>query len=91
MGPRVDVVAVGTGLTYRWLREGVELPEATSSSLRLTRVGSAAVYECVISDACGTVVTEGVRVDVCAGDYDADGFIDFFDDADVVAVFEGGC
>lgn len=54
-----SVTANGSNLTYRWRRNGTDIPGATSPSLVLTNVtqANAGTYDCVVSGACGPAVT----------------------------------
>ncbi len=80
----VSVVGIGVGeLQYRWRRDGVPLQDiegriggASSPVLALgTRGLSPAGYDCLISNGCGTVVSESVAIVTCAVDFDCDGSV----------------
>ena len=46
---------------------------------------------CVITNACGeSIISNVVRLTVCAADFNCDGVMDFFDYLDFVAAFAGG-
>ncbi len=53
-----SVTASGTGLTYQWRKDGVNIPNATSRILNLGAVetSDAGTYDVVVSGTCGTVV-----------------------------------
>ena len=56
-----SVVAAGTApLLYQWQKDGVDIDEATQSSLTLTNVsaGAAAGYSCVVSNTIGFATSE---------------------------------
>ena len=54
-----NVQATGTGLTYRWQRDQVDLPGTDSATLRLSAVSAADVgaYRVIVSNAGGTVTS----------------------------------
>jgi len=54
-----SVTATGTNLTYRWRRNGTDIPGATQASLVITNVTSAQAgsYDCVVTGSCGQLVT----------------------------------
>jgi hypothetical protein len=89
---RLDVVAVGMSMTYQWRRDGVPIEFATESVYEDVFPGDSrpGLYDCVITNPCGEVVSEAVRYAPCLADYDCSGFIDFFDYADFVTDFETG-
>jgi uncharacterized repeat protein (TIGR01451 family) len=53
------VTATGTNLSYQWRKNGVNIPEATTSGLTLLNVKAtdAGNYDVVISNSCGTVTS----------------------------------
>jgi hypothetical protein len=89
---RLDIVAVGMGMTYQWRRDGVPIEFATESVYEDVFPGDSqpGLYDCIITNPCGEVVSEAVRYAPCVADHDCNGFIDFFDYADFVADFETG-
>jgi hypothetical protein len=91
----VGVNAIGP-VSFSWRRDGISMdrtqnPTAGTSRLVLGTVapGDGAIYDCVVTAACGEVVSAGVRAAACAGDFNCDAFVDFFDYAEFVACFEG--
>jgi len=57
-----SVSATGAGLTYQWRKNSTNLSGATSETLTLNNVvaGDAGLYDCVISNPCGSSVTSNV-------------------------------
>lgn len=61
----VEVAASGSGpLQYRWLHNGSEVPQATEPRYIIPVVGAQSVglYECVVSNGCGSAVSEKATV-----------------------------
>ncbi len=61
-----SVSATGTGLNYQWLKDGLALPGATSSTLTLNNVASvhAGPYAVVVRGTCGNAVTNSATLTV---------------------------
>ncbi len=61
-----SVSATGTGLNYQWLKDGLALPGATSSTLTLNNVASvhAGTYAVVVRGTCGNAVTNSATLTV---------------------------
>jgi hypothetical protein len=96
----LTVATSGTGpFTYQWRKNSVEIdatanPSAATATLQLSSLGvlDAASYDCVVRNSCGEVTTQHAALEICAADYNCDGFLDFFDYSDFVECFEtGGC
>lgn len=53
------VSAIGTGLTYQWQKNSVDIPSATSTSYTIPAVAGsdAANYRCVVTGTCGTLIS----------------------------------
>jgi hypothetical protein len=64
-------------------------------TIHRARIGDAGGYSVVFGDDCGSAVGGPAAVEVlpasCAPDFNADGFVDFFDYSGFVAAFEAGC
>jgi len=84
------VTAEGNGpFTYQWRRDGAPLSDdcriqgATSASLSIqsVRADDGALYDCVVSNACGEVIAEGasLRVSELTGDLDCNCQVDLTD------------
>lgn len=60
------IEATGTGLTYQWQKNGVNLPGETGNNLVLPLVTSsdAAVYRCILAGTCGTVFSNPATLTV---------------------------
>jgi hypothetical protein len=61
-----EVQAEGEGLRYQWRRDGVDLPDATTSVLVIAPLSAsdAGSYEVLVSNECGTVASGSARLDV---------------------------
>src|SRR5690606_2583184 len=61
-----NVVASGTDLSYRWLKDGMEITNATSSTftIDLTKVTDAGVYRAKVENSKGSVTSEPVTLTV---------------------------
>ncbi|MGE0481092.1 MAG: PQQ-dependent sugar dehydrogenase [Phycisphaerae bacterium] len=87
------VVATGTGLSYQWQRNGVNIGGATSATLNLSGVTTAEAgdYRVIVSSACGSrtsnVATLTVRI---PGDANCDGAVVNFDIDAFVLGLTGG-
>ena len=62
----LSVVASGTGLTYQWKKEGVDIATATSSSYTITGalVADSGNYSVLVTGACGSILSDIVMVTV---------------------------
>ncbi len=60
------VVATGTGLTYQWQKNTVNIPGATSASYTINNIGStdAASYRVVITGTCGNLTSSAATLTV---------------------------
>ncbi|XVJ58279.1 MAG: hypothetical protein HEQ23_02325 [Tepidisphaera sp.] len=96
--------AVGVNLDYRWYKNGSPLLNSariSGADTRLLRIqnvepADSAVYECRIATGCDTKPVSAflavqAPANPCPVDFNADGFLDFFDYADYVQAFEEGC
>lgn len=61
-----SVAATGTGLTYQWQKDGVNLVGETSAGLNLAGVTAAdnGIYRCIITGACGSLISNGASLTV---------------------------
>lgn len=97
---RLRVEASGPGfLSYQWRRNGKPLVGeqyiwgADRAELRLDRlrVADAGVFDCVVSNACGSTISEPAEVIVlCPGDLNGDGQSDWPDVMLFLDLFEAG-
>jgi WD40 repeat protein len=78
-------------LTYAWRKDSVLIdilanPSADKPILVLTNIlpADAGQYDCIVSDACESVVSDGATFVICSGEYNCDGGVD---GADVAAFF----
>lgn len=64
----LSVVAAGTGLTYQWKKEGVDIPTATSASYTITGalVAASGNYTVLVTGACGTLLSDVAVLTVTA-------------------------
>ncbi|MEK6702445.1 MAG: hypothetical protein AABZ53_09290 [Planctomycetota bacterium] len=101
--PSFSVAADGTSVFYQWRRNGVPLeggltPAGTTTygqwTPYLTIVGvksaDAGLFDCVLTNECGSVTSDGAELSVCAADFNCDTAVDFFDYDDYVVAFELG-
>lgn len=77
------VVAVdATGATrFQWRRDGVEIageenPTALTPGLVVTGANPDGVYDCVVTDRCGSVTSAPAQLLVCPADFDCSGGVD---------------
>lgn len=63
------VEAEGAELTYQWRKNGTNLPKATSASFSLTQAKKTdeGIYDCVVSNKSGNVLSHGARLTVVGG------------------------
>jgi hypothetical protein len=104
--PTFSVTAAGSGpFTYQWRKGGnpidtIANPSAATTTLTLPNVGLDDVdsYDCVVTNACGSVTSNAATLLICPGDYNCDNGIDgddvigFFTDWDsglIAADFNG--
>jgi hypothetical protein len=91
------VVAAGTGpFSYQWRKDHHVLADetdhligATAAILEVANSTSTdqGMYDCVVSNACGSVTTNGAALVICTSDYNCDGFVDSSDFFDFLAAF----
>ncbi len=61
----LSVSAQGTALTYQWRRNGQNIPGATQATYQfVATLSDAGIYDVVVSNACGSVTSDTVRVTV---------------------------
>jgi hypothetical protein len=93
----LNAAAGGAGVAgFQWHRNGVPIVGATSSTLRIRAMTAALAgsYTVVASNGCTSATSNPatVVVEPCPADFNADGFIDFFDFDDYIRCFSGlGC
>jgi hypothetical protein len=83
------LVAAGTGLTYRWRKDGVALSDglkisgAKTSILRVLDVTASSLgsYDCVVTGDCGSLICDAnpLFLGFAPGDFDADQDVDMED------------
>lgn len=90
-------------LTYRWRLNGARLvdggvitgSQTTTLSIRSLSLSLAGIYDCEVSNSCGTIVSSPAIPMLlpveCPGDFNGDGGIDGTDVQDFFAHWEGGC
>jgi hypothetical protein len=64
----LSVVATGTGLTYQWKKEGVDIATATSATYTISGalVSDSGNYSVLVTGACGSLLSDIVAVTVTA-------------------------
>ena len=93
-----SVTAVGTGpFTYMWRKNGVNnslftnassrTPTLTLSNLQTASAGS---YDCLITNACGSVGSASATLSVCAADFNCSGVTNTQDIFDYLAAWFAG-
>ncbi|KPK80046.1 MAG: hypothetical protein AMS27_17420, partial [Bacteroides sp. SM23_62_1] len=62
----IGVTASGTGLTYQWQKDGVNIPGETNANLIFAPVaaGDDGVYQCVLTGTCGTLNSTAAILEV---------------------------
>ncbi|MEN3026821.1 MAG: choice-of-anchor V domain-containing protein [Chlorobiota bacterium] len=61
----LSVVAQGSGLSYQWRLNGQNIPGATMATYQfIATTSTAGVYDVVVSNACGSVTSDTVRLTV---------------------------
>jgi hypothetical protein len=92
----ISLTPNGTGpFAYQWRKDAIAIdttanPSAATATLTLTNVGPAdeASYDCIVTNACGSVTSDAATLTICAADFNCDGFLDFFDYDAFVECFE---
>lgn len=84
-------------LRYEWRKDGVAIdpdvnPSADSDNLEINSASAAdsGVYDCRISNSCGSAFTSGAVLTVCVGDFNCDGGVDGTDVNDFFTAWESG-
>lgn len=84
----LNVTVDGQGpFTYQWVRNGVEIPGATSAFYVTSVPGT---YRCRVRSSCDSTTTNDAVVTRCLADFNCDGFVDFFDYDQFVTLFQRG-
>ncbi len=94
-----SIEASGSGLTYQWQREGVDLVNganiqgARTATLQIldVQLGDRGAYRCVVAGDCGTVVSEAALLTITTvpADFDFDGDVDQIDFGILQRCFSG--
>lgn len=94
-----SVSALGTGsLQYQWRRDGQALSDGGEIigvrtpmlTISPAQVANAGVYDCIVTNGCGTATSNTAALVICAADFDCSGFADFDDFTAFVSEFEAG-
>lgn len=61
-----SVTASGTNISYQWRKDGVDIPDSTSSTLSIINVTKAdsGNYTCAIENRCGQKITDNAKLSV---------------------------
>ncbi|HZW10685.1 MAG TPA: kelch repeat-containing protein [Phycisphaerales bacterium] len=91
-----SVVALGQGIGYQWLKDGVEIAGATGPALLLegAAVADAGGYSVRLSGWCGELESEVATLAVrerCAADFNEDGTVDTRDVISFLSGWSTGC
>jgi len=78
------VAASGNGLTYQWRKGGSSISGAAAASLTINPVGGtdAGIYDCVVTNCCGSATSGAATLSVCRADFNCSGSVtvqDIFD------------
>ncbi|MBX3410590.1 MAG: immunoglobulin domain-containing protein [Phycisphaeraceae bacterium] len=91
------VVQSNDPLAYQWRKNGDSIdtwdnPTASTSTLMLMNllVSDAGTYDCVVTDGCGSIVSDAAILTICIGDFNCDGGIDGTDVESFFAEWEAG-
>ena len=90
-----SVVASGSGRqSYQWRKDTIAIdsalnPSAATANLVVSHVhaANAGRYDCVVSNACGSVTSNQATLSECDSDFNCDGAADLFDYLDFVSAF----
>ncbi len=93
-----SVSSVGAGpVTYLWRKDSTDIdpiasPSAATPNLVIASVSTPniGVYDCVLTNACGSLTSDPATLTVCSTDFDCDGFVTGDDFDSYVAAFELG-
>ncbi len=101
--PRVDIAPGYEPLLFQWRKNGVPLADgptstggviagATAATLSISGAATtdAGAYDCVITNACGTVSSAAAGLTICAADFNCDGGTDSRDFFEFLAAFFAG-
>jgi len=79
-------------MALQWRRDGVPIADETGPALTIASAGpgDAGEYDCVVSNACGSLASAAATLTVCVADYDCDGFVSGDDFDAFVADFVAG-
>lgn len=91
----LSVSASGTGpFTYQWRRvePPAEIADATGSTYTIAAAAAsdAGLYECIVTNACGTVTSTQAQVTICIGDFNCDGGVDGSDIESFIVTWQTG-
>ena len=97
LGSNVVLHTIGTywgTFSYQWRKNGQPIAisandSAQSATLNLFNVTDTTNgdYDCVVSNACGSTLTQVAHVRVCAADFNCDSVVDLFDYLDFLSAF----
>lgn len=79
-------------VSFRWRKDGFNIPGATTSVLTFSNAsaGDDGLYDCVVTNTCGSVTTVPARLSICIGDFNCDGGTDGADVDSFFIAWEGG-
>lgn len=83
---------------YSWTRNGQpiangsEFSGATTPTLTILSVtdSTAGTFRCIVTNPCGSTISQPADVAACIADFNCDAFVDFFDFDDFVLAFDAG-
>jgi hypothetical protein len=77
-----QVITIPGDYTYQWRRNGDPIMhDGDMARLMVVNAGSPAlgIYDCVVTSACGSMVSDPALLTICDADFDCDGMIDSSD------------
>lgn len=90
------VTAVGQGIGYQWLKDGVEIDGGTNASIIISAasLGDTGEYSVRVTGTCGAVESNVAQLTVnpvCHADFNGDGVINTIDFVAYLNAYTGGC
>lgn len=85
-------VAAAGATSYQWRKNGEEIEGAVSATYEFSDslVTDGGIYDCMVTNECGTVLSEPALVSVCPADFNCDGGIDGDDVSAFFLAWENG-
>jgi hypothetical protein len=74
-----EVITLPGSYTYQWRRNGdLIMHDGDMARLVIVNVGSPSVgtYDCIVTNECGSMISDAATLTICDADFDCDGFLD---------------